>query len=239
MSGDTNIVGFACWFIRICFVVRGVDLICSTNDLSCYLFDRRERLGQTPFGSRWSASSWYQICRVSHGEFSAEICWSFIICWEELVSWWLFCNSTEIDMLRSFAAGGNLSKHRSYCGDLLVCEVGAVWGIYFPLPPICYFVKICWNLRSISEVYRCTLFFPSLRSNEKIWIDQKFLFRLDLIPHILLFPLEYILGLTQFGSSGLLGINWIALEYDKRSFQISTIVYSEPIWPQKFSSQGS
>jgi hypothetical protein len=59
-------------------------------------------------------------------------------------------------------------------------------------------------------------------------IDQNFLFRLDLVP-----------GLTQFGSSGLLGINWIALEYDKRSFQISTIVYSEPILPQKFSSQGS
>jgi hypothetical protein len=67
MSGDTNIVGFACWFARICFTVRGVDLICSTTDLSCCLFDRRERLGQTPFGSRRSVSSWYQSRRVSHG----------------------------------------------------------------------------------------------------------------------------------------------------------------------------
>jgi hypothetical protein len=41
--------------------------------LSCCLFDRRERLGQTPFGSCWSVSSWYQICRVYHGEFIAEI----------------------------------------------------------------------------------------------------------------------------------------------------------------------
>jgi hypothetical protein len=32
MSGDTNIVGFACWFARIYFVVRGVDLICSTTE---------------------------------------------------------------------------------------------------------------------------------------------------------------------------------------------------------------
>jgi hypothetical protein len=44
--------------------------------LFCYLansIDHRERLGQTPFGSRWSISSWYQICRVSHGDFSTEI----------------------------------------------------------------------------------------------------------------------------------------------------------------------
>jgi hypothetical protein len=32
MSGDTNIVGFACWFARICFAVRGVDLISSTTE---------------------------------------------------------------------------------------------------------------------------------------------------------------------------------------------------------------
>jgi hypothetical protein len=52
--------------------------------LSCCSFDRRERLGQNPFGSCWSVSSWYQICRVFHG----GSCWDLSAKFDLL---WRFC----------------------------------------------------------------------------------------------------------------------------------------------------
>jgi hypothetical protein len=111
MSGDTNIVGFACWFERICFAVCGIDLICSMTDLSCCLFDRRERLGQTPFGSCWSLSSWYQIRWVSHGDFSATIyLLRLSICWFLFKDW----RSTSPSVESLFVASSVLfCLHRS------------------------------------------------------------------------------------------------------------------------------
>jgi hypothetical protein len=66
------------WFRSVSTWGVQEGLIWSVSNLilllfSCCSFDRRERLGQTPFGSRLSVSSWYQIHRVSHGDFSTEI----------------------------------------------------------------------------------------------------------------------------------------------------------------------
>jgi hypothetical protein len=99
--------------------MRGIEKrsVWSISDwvLFCYLadsIDRHERLGQTPFGSCWSISPWYQIYRVSHGEFIAEICWSFsssadsvrwstfylrYICWSLLD--WRHYNSTPYNSI--------------------------------------------------------------------------------------------------------------------------------------------
>jgi hypothetical protein len=154
MSGDTNIVGFACWFVRICFAIRGVDLIYSTTDLACCLFDRRERLGQTPFGSRWSASSWYQICRVSHGNFFSKIhLWNMICCRDYRCRWvWQHTGSVSLNWSRGALRSETLSQCCSASGAAWrTTKFASVWRSDQVLPCYIRFVLpllIGWSSRA-------------------------------------------------------------------------------------------
>jgi hypothetical protein len=85
------------WFRSV--LTRGIEerSVWSISDwvLFCYLaisIDRRERLGQTPFRSRWSVSSWYRFV----GFLMAVLAEIYLL---------------NLNCCEDFAAGGSLSKH--------------------------------------------------------------------------------------------------------------------------------